>query len=185
LSIIHQCTSQLLIADLLADSKETWFDGDVEAGANHQTQAVHDSRHQCIEAADLCQEGQQSFRYSDTQQCYCHFVCLCFSSTAHYLPSTMVHQVAAVNNELLRRHFLERTEKFLIPLQRYFTSLMPLQKYVLTTQLRRANKYQHTHTTRERERERERGQVTDDRASLCNSTQVYLATALTTTPETL
>jgi hypothetical protein len=92
----------------------------------------------------------------------------------------MVHQVAAVNNELLRRHFLERTEKFLIPLQRYFTSLMPLQKYVLTTQLRRANKYQHTHTTREREE-----QVTDDRASLCNSTQVYLATALTTTPETL
>ena len=37
---------------------------------------------------------------------------------------------AAVNNELLRRHFLTRTENFLIPLERYFTSLMPLKKYV-------------------------------------------------------
>jgi hypothetical protein len=37
---------------------------------------------------------------------------------------------AAVNNELLRRHFLRLTESFLVPLERYFTSLMPLAKNI-------------------------------------------------------
>jgi hypothetical protein len=36
----------------------------------------------------------------------------------------------AVNNELLRRHFLRLTETFLIPLERYFTSLMPLARSI-------------------------------------------------------
>lgn len=36
----------------------------------------------------------------------------------------------AVNNEIIRRHFVARTEMFLVPLERYFTSLMPLQKNV-------------------------------------------------------
>lgn len=34
------------------------------------------------------------------------------------------------NNEILRRHFLQLTESFLIPLERYFASLMPLAKYI-------------------------------------------------------
>lgn len=37
---------------------------------------------------------------------------------------------AAVNNELLRRHFLRLTESFLVPLERYFTSLMPLARNI-------------------------------------------------------
>jgi hypothetical protein len=39
--------------------------------------------------------------------------------------------VAAANNEVLRKHFLQLTETFMVPLERYFASLMPLVKYVV------------------------------------------------------
>jgi hypothetical protein len=45
-------------------------------------------------------------------------------------PPTSSHLSAAVNNELLRRHFLRLTESFLVPLERYFSSLMPLARTV-------------------------------------------------------
>lgn len=34
--------------------------------------------------------------------------------------------IARTNNRIIRRHFFERTQKFLVPLESYFTSLMPI-----------------------------------------------------------
>lgn len=34
--------------------------------------------------------------------------------------------IARNNNRVIRRHFFERTQKFLVPLESYFTSLMPI-----------------------------------------------------------
>jgi hypothetical protein len=34
--------------------------------------------------------------------------------------------IARANNRVIRRHFFERTQKFLVPLESYFTSLMPI-----------------------------------------------------------
>lgn len=45
-------------------------------------------------------------------------------------PATSTPLTAAVNNELLRRHFLRLTESFLVPLERYFTSLMPFARTI-------------------------------------------------------
>ncbi|CAF5202446.1 unnamed protein product, partial [Rotaria magnacalcarata] len=39
-----------------------------------------------------------------------------------------------VQNALLRRFFLELTQSFIIPLERYFTSLLPLRKYYQANQ---------------------------------------------------
>ena len=44
------------------------------------------------------------------------------STTSHQRPDT-------VQNALLRRFFLELTQSFIIPLERYFASLLPLRKY--------------------------------------------------------
>jgi hypothetical protein len=44
------------------------------------------------------------------------------STNSHQRPDT-------VQNALLRRFFLELTQSFIIPLERYFTSLLPLRKY--------------------------------------------------------
>lgn len=44
------------------------------------------------------------------------------STTSYQRPDT-------VQNALLRRFFLELTQSFIIPLERYFTSLLPLRKY--------------------------------------------------------
>lgn len=44
------------------------------------------------------------------------------STNAHQRPDT-------VQNALLRRFFLELTQSFIIPLERYFVSLLPLRKY--------------------------------------------------------
>jgi hypothetical protein len=46
------------------------------------------------------------------------------------LQSTNCHQRPdTVQNALLRRFFLELTQSFIIPLERYFASLLPLRKY--------------------------------------------------------
>ena len=37
---------------------------------------------------------------------------------------------AEVQDALLRRHFIELTQSFVIPLERYMAKLMPLQKSV-------------------------------------------------------
>jgi hypothetical protein len=34
--------------------------------------------------------------------------------------------IARANNRTIRRHFFERTQQFLVPLESYFTSLMPI-----------------------------------------------------------
>ncbi len=34
--------------------------------------------------------------------------------------------IARANNRAIRRHFFERTQQFLVPLESYFTSLMPI-----------------------------------------------------------
>jgi len=52
------------------------------------------------------------------------------SSTPSSSPPPSSPLSAAVNNELLRRHFLRLTESFLVPLERYFTSLMPLARNI-------------------------------------------------------
>ncbi len=37
----------------------------------------------------------------------------------------------SLNNEILRRHFLEKTERFMIPFERYFSLLMPKASFVI------------------------------------------------------
>lgn len=43
---------------------------------------------------------------------------------------TQTHRPNQVQSALIRRHFLELTQSFIIPLERYFARLMPLQKSI-------------------------------------------------------
>ena len=95
----------------------------------YTVQTIHGTRYEHLEAVDIVQEGHCPHGYLTLRATLLSSIAV--SNTRNH--SLCCVLAAAVNNELLRRHFLERTEKFLIPLQRYFTSLMPLQKYLLAT----------------------------------------------------
>jgi hypothetical protein len=43
---------------------------------------------------------------------------------------TQTRRPNQVQSALMRRHFLELTQSFIIPLERYFARLMPLQKSI-------------------------------------------------------
>lgn len=46
------------------------------------------------------------------------------------LKGTQTKRPCEVQNAILKRHLLELTQSFMIPLERYMASLMPLQKNI-------------------------------------------------------
>lgn len=60
----------------------------------------------------------------------------------------------AANNEILRRHFVKLTEAFLIPLERYFATLMPLAKHISPFQPPQIAPFNETHFLQSLSRDR-------------------------------